>query len=425
MAKEPAKKPRPAWADLHLWQIQWVRDLLMIAAVLGLLWLGERLSLVTVPLLLALLFAYLFEPIIARMTRVKWISRRAAAAVLVLAVGLFVVLPAMFGLGFGVLQGIEFAGGLARDTTAVMKSVKEPENEELLGAVGEGAWLKIRDFLVDLKHVEEGEAEGIAILGIDRERAMKGIEIAGGWLRDNAEQIAGTALDTGRGALTVAVSTVGSLGLFLFGVFLTTFFFFFVSAAYPTVLELGRSLLPDEDREKAVDIVKRMDRAVNGFIRGRVTIAFVQAVFYTVGFWLIGVPAPLIFGPAVAVITLVPYAGLLAVPVVMVMLWLQGLEGFRGEIWWVVLAPFGLYQIGQVLDDYVLTPVIQGKSTDLNTPTILFASIAGGMLLGFFGLLVAIPLAACAKILFDQVFWPRFKAWTQGAEKDFLPVDRD
>jgi predicted PurR-regulated permease PerM len=343
--------------------------------------------------------------------------------VVVLSVGLFIVLPVMFGLGFGILQGIDFARGLAQDTTAVIQSVKHPEDPELKQAVGEGAWLTIRDTLVGLQ--SRDEAERVEILGIDGERLTQGITIAGAWLRDNAERIASTALDTGRGALTVAVSTVGSLGLFLFAAFLTTFFFFFVSMSYPSILELGRSLLPDQDREKAVDIIKRMDRAVNGFIRGRVTIAFVQGVFYTIGFWLIGVPAPLIFGPAVAFITLVPYAGLLAVPVVMVMLWLQGLEGFRGEIWWVVLAPFGLYQIGQVLDDYVLTPIIQGKSTDLSTPTILFASIAGGMLLGFFGLLVAIPLAACAKILFDQIFWPRFKAWTQGREKDFLPVDRD
>jgi len=422
--KEPAKPPRPVWADLHLWQIQWVRDLLMVAAVVGLLLLGERLSLVTVPLLLALLFAYLFEPLIARMTRVKWISRRMAAAVVVLSVGLFVVVPAIFGLGFGILQGVDFARGFARNTSAVMKSYRAPENEELRADV-EGAWLTILEKLEELRDSQEAGGERIAFLGIDGELLSQGVEKAGDWLKENAERIATTALDTGRGALTVAVTTIGSIGVFLFVVFLTTFFFFFVSTSYPGILELGRSLLPDEDREKALDIIERMDRAVNGFIRGRVTIAFVQGVFYTIGFWLIGVPAPLIFGPTVAVITLVPYAGLLAVPVVMVMLWLQGLDGFRGEIWWVVLAPFGLYQIGQVLDDYVLTPIIQGKSTDLNTPTILFASIAGGVLLGFFGLLVAIPLAACAKILFDQLFWPRFKAWTQGAEKDFLPVDRD
>ena len=63
-----------------------------------------------------------------------------------------------------------------------------------------------------------------------------------------------------------------------------------------------------------------------------------------------GVPAPLILGQAVSVITLIPYAGLLAVPFVIVLLWLEGHTGFRGEIWWILLAPFAWFQIGQALD---------------------------------------------------------------------------
>jgi len=152
--------------------------------------------------------------------------------------------------------------------------------------------------------------------------------------------------------------------------------------------------------------------------------ALLQAIFYSIGFWLIGVPAPLVLGPAVAFVTIIPYAGLLMVPIVIVLLWLEGHTGLRGSIWWILLAPLVWYQIAQMLDDYVLTPLIQGKSTDLDTPAILFASIGGGILLGFFGLLVAIPLAACAKILFKELVLPRYEAWTHGQAQDFLPLDR-
>jgi len=89
-----------------------------------------------------------------------------------------------------------------------------------------------------------------------------------------------------------------------------------------------------------------------------------------------------------------------------------------------VLAPTLFYFIGQALDDYVWTPKIQGKSTDMSTPMILFASLAGGVLFGVFGLLIAIPLAACLKILLQEIFWPRFKAWAEGRENDFLPIGR-
>ncbi len=60
----------------------------------------------------------------------------------------------------------------------------------------------------------------------------------------------------------------------------------------------------------------------------------------------------------------------------------------------------------------------------MDTPTILFASIAGGALMGVYGLLLAIPVAACLKILLRELFWPRFKAWSEGEEKDFLPIGR-
>ena len=69
----------PDWPRLHLWQIQPLRDALILLAVIGLLYLGSVLSIVTVPLLLALLLAYLFEPLVRRMLRVPWISRQGAA----------------------------------------------------------------------------------------------------------------------------------------------------------------------------------------------------------------------------------------------------------------------------------------------------------------------------------------------------------
>ncbi|MEO0632339.1 MAG: AI-2E family transporter, partial [Planctomycetota bacterium] len=98
---------------------------------------------------------------------------------------------------------------------------------------------------------------------------------------------------------------------------------------------------------------------------------------------------------------------------------------FRGEIWWVIGAPLAVYFIGQALDDYVWTPLIQGKSTGMDTPTILFATLAGGALLGIYGLLLAIPLAACIKILLQEIFWPRFKQWSKGETPDFLPIPKE
>ena len=443
-SQESEQTGRIDWSKKHLWQIQWVRDLLLLFAVLGLLMLGERLSLVTVPAMLALLFAYLFEPLIVWLCRISKVTRRFASGGIVVGTVMLVVIPLLIGLGFGILQGATFAKDFAKQTSAVIASAAKPDDAKLEADVRSGAWLSIRDFLVhpdqpagiaepdNVEQVEDkgsksdlpsSSEENLSILGIDGAVLHKGLNYAVEWLSDNADQTAKTVLGTSRGALTVAVSTISSVSVLLFGAFLTAFFFFFISGAWPGVVADGKALIPAEDRTKWLAIIAKMDRAVHGFVRGRLTIAFILAGFYTIGFWLIGVPAPLIAGPAVALLALIPYAALLVVPVVMVFLWLENQTGMRGSVAWVILAPIVLYQIGQALDDYVLTPLIQGKSTNLDTPTILFASIAGGILLGFFGLLVAIPLAACTKILFDEVFWPRVQAWLRGHAKDPIPLD--
>jgi len=122
----------------------------------------------------------------------------------------------------------------------------------------------------------------------------------------------------------------------------------------------------------------------------------------------------------------VPYLALIGIPISIVLMFLatdpSTAETFRGQWWWMVLAPIGVYMIGQAADDYLLTPLIQGKATGLDTPTVLFASLAGATLAGFYGLLIAIPVAACIKILIREIVWPKFREWAEGRASDPLPI---
>ncbi|NCF39905.1 MAG: AI-2E family transporter, partial [Planctomycetia bacterium] len=94
----PDEEPVDA-SKLHIWQIQAVRDVLLVATVLAILWLGYAMSAITVPLLLALGLAYLFEPVIERIQRwFRW--SRTLAVSLILALFLLgvvtVVVPTLF-----------------------------------------------------------------------------------------------------------------------------------------------------------------------------------------------------------------------------------------------------------------------------------------------------------------------------------------
>lgn len=418
-SKEPqAESPGDAWTRRHLWQIVPIRDVLIVIGVVAFFSLGARLSIVTVPLMLALMLSYLFDPLIRKLGAVSWLSKRTRVVSLLLGCSAVVAISLAIGGVFASIQTGRLAAQLAKKVTVLLTSLDKPSDAEATAALGTGAWLSIRDTIVELRELptDASDARGdhLRFLGIDRDDIRVGVDITANWLKNNSESVAKQALETGRDAVGSAFGFLLFGGKLLFAAFLTAFFFYFFANEWPQVLSFGRSLLPRANRERALEIVSRMDHAIAGFVRGRLLIGLFLAVFYSVGFALMGVPAPLVLGGVIAVLSLVPYAVIAGIPFVIILLWLESLPGFRGAWWWIVGAPVVYYNIGQVIDDYILTPAIQGKATDLATPEIVFASVAAGTLFGFFGLLVAIPLAACLKIFLVEVVWPRYRAWSAG-----------
>jgi len=479
----PQGEPAPGltWRDLHLWQIQPIRDILLVLAVFALVDLGYRISIVTVPLLLAIFLAYLFEPLVRRMTRLKvmglQISRRISAACLIVTATVAIVTPAIVAGGFAVTQGLTYANELVRDIDAVIESsgadkkqraseieyselvrVQREERERLEVAYEEAlergespeplppasdpdealraelelqresvqdkykalpnnAWRQVHNWLVDVRAETESDT-------------ANAVNITLNWLRNNAESIASRAADAGKGAVDAAWSTLLAVGKFGFMAFLTAFFFFFISSSWGKVIEFAQGLLPERNRERIVELVVMMDNVVSGFVRGRIIISVIMIVYFSFMYWLIGVPAPLLLGPLVGLLSIAPYISLLALPITMGAMLLQPpvdplFFSWQSQLWWALAGPFIVYQIGQIIDDYMLTPAIQGKSVNMDMPSILFATIAGGALAGIYGVLIAIPVAACMKILLREVFWPNFRAWARGERTDFLPIGRE
>lgn len=457
----------PDWRRVRLWQIQPVRDLLVLAFVFGLVYLGYVLRTVTVPLLLALALAYLVEPIVRRITATGRITRPFAAVGVIVLLTLTVVTPVIVGSGFAVVQGARVADSLGRNVARLTKSVAKPEDEALRNRLPFGAWQSMRDFIVDLqkRHPElalhpkapsgadpspaaqdqtdrpnagpptefDAEHDPVEFILTDPERnltlAERWADLVYDWARTNMPAlrrwISTSVIGSGADAFTAVWGIALSAVYLGFTLFLTLFFFFFVSVAWGDVTDHLASLIPERNRDRVLGIVKKMDRVIAAFIRGRLIISAILALTFSVGFWLIGVPAPLLLGLIVGVLSLVPYLALLGVPVAILLLWLNPSPvAWQATWWWTLFAPAVLYWIVQATDDYIWTPLIQGKATGMDTPTILFAVLAGASLAGIYGVMVAIPTAACVKILLKEVFWPRFQAWAKGQAKDFLPIAR-
>lgn len=440
-------------ARLHLWQIQPVRDVLVLLGVFGVLYLGYLLSPLTVPLLLALLLAYLFEPVVKWMTGLSWVSRQGAAVAIIVAALVLVIAPVGVGLTYGALSAAGSLENAAQQAMAVRRVVSAEDPASEMSEL-RGVWRSAAEHIVEvveerrerLRSREAAEsAEGVE--NSDEYRAsydqlrdelwedeavpaaqrltVTGVLFVVDWMEENWQTVQKRLIQGGVTVAGVTMRAVKGLGLIGFSLFLTGFFFFFFCVGFGRVVAFTEQFIPRAHEKRAVYLIKRMDGVVSGFVRGRLTICAIQCVLFSVGYLIVGVPGALIVGVGVGLLALVPYLALLGIPLTIALMALDPGEGFRGAWWWIVLAPAAVYFITQALDDYVLTPMIQGKATGMDTPTVLFCALAGGLLAGIYGLLLAIPVGACIKILLEELVWPRILAWARGERADPLPISGD
>ncbi|MGI9014482.1 MAG: AI-2E family transporter [Phycisphaerales bacterium] len=469
---------------LHLWQFQAVRDAMWVAAVIFILWLGYALSAVTVPLLVALGLAYLFEPIIGWMMkhpRMKFDRLRAVSFILIIFFGsvlivLALVVPLLIGQTSRLITSVndgrlrtQFARlephvptMLADDFNSILqifpegrrtnRSGTQPDEERSnQGPEGNSANSGVTGQNPDDANTDStSPTQSPPLLDqgadqragqLDRTDEERIRDIVHEVLDERQQELAliappaapadgtggGMFSIAGRGARTVA-SVIGWLiGISLLA-FLIPFYFFFFSLWYPAVLRFGRSLIPAKNRERSLELISKMDRVVAGFVRGRIVIAIIMGAMLAIGWLICGVPYAILLGIIVGVFSLVPYLAGVGVPLAVGLLFFEQLTlppdqrgvllGWFGVIFWPVL----VYVIVQIVESYILTPKIAGKATNLDPVTVVVAVLAGGSLLGVYGMLLAIPLAACAKILIVEVIAPRVNEWLQGERADPLPI---
>ena len=155
-------------------------------------------------------------------------------------------------------------------------------------------------------------------------------------------------------------------------------------------------------------------------------IAVILAIMYAVGWTIVGVPYAIPLGILIGAFSLIPYLGGIGLPLSIGLMAADqfSLPGSEQMAWWgIILWPGLVYMICQFSDDYALTPLIAGKATNLDPVSIVVAILAGGALAGLYGMLIAIPVAACIKILIREIFMPRIRDWIDGRVDDPLPIE--
>ena len=157
-------------------------------------------------------------------------------------------------------------------------------------------------------------------------------------------------------------------------------------------LERGyQSLIPRKMRPMATSITRDIVNNMNRYFRGQALIAFIVGILFAIGFSIVGLPMAIILGLFIGLLNLVPYLQVISIIPTAVLCLVYAVGG-GGEFWTLFWECVAVYCIVQAIQDLFLTPKIMGKAMGLNPAIILLALSVWGTLLGFIGLIIALPL---------------------------------
>ena len=217
---------------------------------------------------------------------------------------------------------------------------------------------------------------------------------------------AARSLDIGVGVVGSAISFTTYL---LLAVVVIAFCFFYFAWKFSDITRWFTSFIPASQRVLALDLIHKMDRSVNAFIRGRLVQAAVMMFVLSVGWWIFGVPYWLLLGVASGILNLVPFLVVIGWIVALMLTVVDHTTGSHGFTIWTLLGPTLVYVFAQSFDGWIVEPLVQGRATNLDPLTVLLVVLIGGSLAGLLGMLIAIPTAACIKILAREFLLPRLR----------------
>jgi predicted PurR-regulated permease PerM len=191
-----------------------------------------------------------------------------------------------------------------------------------------------------------------------------------------------------------SVSSSGSAMLgFLLNLLLVPVLTFYLLRDWDHLTAGIRALLPRRIEPTLVKLASASDEMLGAFMRGQVMVMLALAVIYIIGLHLVGLELALLIGMIAGMVSFVPYLGLiLGILMASVAAVLQ--FHAAGPLLGVAL----VFIVGQMAEGMFLTPKFVGDQIGLHPVAVIFAVMAGGHLFGFFGVLLALPVAAVVMV---------------------------
>ena len=194
----------------------------------------------------------------------------------------------------------------------------------------------------------------------------------------------------------VFYSTFGFFGIVMnvvvFGVVMV-----YLLKDFDLAMSKGEELLPASKKEKISGIISKIDGNLKAFFRGQMAVCAILSIIYGIGLTVIGIPMSFLLALVGGFGNMIPYVGIgLGLIPAIILAFIQ-FQDFTHVL--LVVLVFG---IGQFLEGTVITPKIVGDKLGLHPVAIILAILICGQILGFLGLLLAVPIASVVKVLFDE-----------------------
>ena len=351
------------------------RLLLAVGLLAGVVWLLGYLSDVLVPFALAVLLAYLLNPIVNAFEAKT--GRRGLAVGLTLAifaVVIAVVVPVLISL---VYHEVADVSQVFADREIKEKILKELE--PLTQMIPDQEFRRRLQEFRDSTDPEQLTQMALEAAGF----ALRGINV----MAQGALSLLGSIFN-------MVLACTGVLVVLLYLVFLLMDF---------NALQAGwKGHLPPQYRDAIVELLSEFSRAMSRYFRGQFLVAACCGVLFALGFWLVGLRLAIFLGLTIGLLNMVPYLQVVGfVPALL----LAGLRAFEAEVGllWPVLGVLGVFVVVQLIQDALLVPKIMGQATGLKPWVILLGICVWGKLLGLLGLVLAIPLS-CLGLAYYRKF---------------------
>ena len=330
---------------------RFVRILGIVLLVGGVLYTMNFLSSVLLPFFVAWLLAYLMYPIVKFVQYKLHVPTRALSIIVALVFVLAVIGGVFYLIIPPMIDQFEKLGDI------VMQYVKQGTNGESFQAV-------VQQWLHDNRQAIEQVFKRKDVSDAIKSAMPKLFSVLG--------QTA-----------NVILSIVASL--------ITLLYMFFILLDYEYLSSSWIKIFPKKVRPFWQSLMKDVERELNSYIRGQSLVALIMGILFCIGFTIIDFPMAIGMGILIGIMDLVPYLHTFALIPTAFLALLKAAD--TGQNFWVILASaVAVFCIVQVIIDMVVTPKVMGKAMGLNPAILLLALSVWGTLLGFIGLIIALPL---------------------------------